>query len=386
MPSVNDIANVAEALQKGAVAVVRDRCVAVRNRNASCRRCVEACPAGAIEVGGNELRLDLSACIACGACSTACPTEALVPAGPADAALARAATAAMAENGDRAVFACARISSKRTADPRTYAEVPCLPRVDEALVLSAASRGAGEVLLVDGDCGTCRFRDCSSRVDDTVACANVLLAAQGSPARATRATGFPDDLLADDAGGLFGTTRRGFFSDAVGAAKETAMTAARATLEQELGRGAKDPGIGERLRVTEGGTLPPITVPRHEAAIDALDALGPPQVDEIDSRLFGSVSIDASKCNSCGMCATFCPTGALRRDVPAEPGRPLRRLEFSASDCVQCGLCADVCWKGALSLDTRVGTAELFDFEPRAFDLSPARDAPVSPFGGSRPN
>ena len=37
MPSVNDIANVAEALQKSPIAVLRDRCVVVRNRNAQPR-------------------------------------------------------------------------------------------------------------------------------------------------------------------------------------------------------------------------------------------------------------------------------------------------------------------------------------------------------------
>lgn len=386
MPSVNDIANVAEALQKCSIDVVRDRCVAVRNRNATCRRCVEACPAGAIEVGGNELYLDPSPCVACGACSTACPTEALVPLDPTDALLEQAVGKAMAENGNRAVFACARISSRHVADPRTYVEVPCLPRVDEAAILAAAEGGADEILLVDGDCATCKFRDCSSRTDATLASANGLLAAHGCAIGAKRVTGFPDDLLVEDAKELFGTTRRGFFSDAVGAARDTAVTAAKTTLEQELGQVAVEPEIGERLRVTEGGTLPIVSVPRHDAVINALDALGGPQVDEIDSRLFGSVAVDVAKCNACGMCAMFCPTGALRRDAPSKPGDPLRRLEFSACDCVQCGLCADVCWKAALTLDTRVSADELFDFEPRAFEIPPGQSTTNSLFGKSRRN
>ena len=81
------------------------------------------------------------------------------------------------------------------------------------------------------------------------------------------------------------------------------------------------------------------------------------------------------------MCATFCPTGALRRDAPARPGAPLRVLEFSACDCVQCGLCADVCWKGALRVSPRVRTSELFDFEPVIFDLSQAKRPNNALFG-----
>lgn len=53
---------------------------------------------------------------------------------------------------------------------------------------------------------------------------------------------------------------------------------------------------------------------------------------EIDTRLFGSVHVDAEACSSCGMCAVFCPTGALKKSdlVPEEgealPGVPRGRL------------------------------------------------------------
>ena len=42
-----------------------------------------------------------------------CPTEAIVPLEPTDEELANAAYAALRENGNRAVFACARIASIR---------------------------------------------------------------------------------------------------------------------------------------------------------------------------------------------------------------------------------------------------------------------------------
>lgn len=369
MPKVNDIVAVAESLGKKSIAVVRDRCVAVRHRRASCRRCIDVCPAGAIEVGGNELTLDAKACIACGACAAACPTEALVPINPADEALSTSIETAISANNGRAVFACARIASKHIADPETYAEVPCLPRVDEPLMLALASRGADSIILVDGNCETCKFHDCSPLTDATVERANSLLAAHGSSLEVKRVTGFPDDMRVEDTKGLFGATRRGFFSDAVGSAKEAAMTAAKVTVAQEFGYDLDEIAIGERLRVGENGTLPQIGARKHEVAINALDALGGPTADEIESRLFGSVTIDTKRCNSCGMCATFCPTGALRRDTPEKPGDMLRYFEFSASECVQCGLCADVCMKHAVKVSATVKTDELYDFEPVTFNL-----------------
>ena len=372
MPNINDIMQVAEALEKNPVAVLRDRCVAVRNRNATCRKCVQACLAGAIDIAANEIHLDAGACISCGACTSVCPTEALVSVKPVDSQLARAAAEAAAANDGRAVFACARISSKRLADPQLYAEVPCLARMEESLVVDLAAHGVADILFVDGTCATCRYRDCLPAIDATVLYANELIAAQGGTVRVSRASEFPPDMLVDSSEGLFGSTRRGFFAEAAGAAKDTALTAAKTTIAQELGIKAPEIAIGERLRVSETGSMPRLQMPRHEALINAMDSIGEPVVDEIESRRFGSVTIDTGKCNACGMCVVFCTTGALERDSADKASDSLRFIEFAASDCVQCGLCADVCWKGALTLSHKVATAQLFDFEPVTFDLSSA--------------
>lgn len=373
MPSIDDIVQVAEALEKSPVIVMPDRCVAVRNRNASCRACVKACPEGAMTVSLNEVRLEAGKCTACGICVPACPTEALVPVQPTDGQVRERAFASIGRTGGRAVVACARIASKRQADPGSYAEVPCLSRVDEALVVEIAAQGAETLLLVDGNCATCKHRECVGALRESTRLAEGLLRLHGNALAVERVTGFPEDMRAESAQGLHGTTRRGFFSDAVGAAKDTAMTAARTTLENELGYKVDKASIGERLRVTERGTLPQLRMPRHGAVLDALDAIGLPQEGAVEGRLFGSVSIDAQKCNACGMCAVFCPTGALARDPADKPSDPLRRLEFSAADCVQCGLCADVCWKDALELSGTVDVSELYDFEPRTFELRPSK-------------
>ncbi|MBQ9041196.1 MAG: 4Fe-4S binding protein [Eggerthellaceae bacterium] len=369
MPSLENIVQVAEALEKSPVIVMRDRCVAVRNRNATCRTCASSCPEGAIDVGLNEVKLEAGKCIACGICVSACPTEALVAVQPTEGGLREASLNSVKRNDGCAIVACARIAAKRQADPARYAEVPCLSFVDEALIIELASKGAERLLLVDGNCTTCKHQRCIDALEGSLRLAAGLLEAHGSSAVVDRVTGFPDALRVEDAQGLHGSTRRGFFSDAVGAAKETAMTAARTTLENELGYKIDEASIGDRLRVTEKGTLPQLRMPRHEAVLNALDAIGLPQEGAIESRLFGSVSIDVEKCNSCGMCAVFCPTGALARDDAEKASDPLRYLEFSAADCVQCGLCEDVCWKEALTLSRIVDASELYDFEPRTFKL-----------------
>ncbi|HAM16649.1 MAG TPA: 4Fe-4S ferredoxin [Eggerthellaceae bacterium] len=370
MPSLNDIVAMAQAMEKSPVVVVEDRCLCVRNRNASCRRCMGVCQVGAIAIAANEITLDASACMACGACTSVCPTEALVSVAPLDADLSRAAAQAAVANGGAAVFSCARMAAKHQADPARFAEVPCLARIDESIIVGLVAHGADQVLLVDGDCASCKYRSVQPCIEATVAYANELLAVHGSSVRAVRTSAFPDSVLVEDAGDLYGSTRRGFLSEAAGAARETAVAAARTTIEQELGYSAEKLQIGERLRVSASGEMPRLHMPRHEVTINALDDIGLPCEENVETRLFGTVDIDTDRCNACSMCAVFCPTGALARDPVEKMSEPLRYLEFSASDCVQCGMCVDVCWKGAVSLSATVPTAELFDFEPRAFAMN----------------
>lgn len=366
---MNDIATLAESLEQPEVQVRADRCSVVRNRNSSCRLCVETCAYGALSVSGNELSLDAGLCEGCGACVVSCPTEAFSSLRIGDAEIDGKMAAVLDKAGGTAVFACARVAAKKTADPDKFVEVPCLPRIGEAEMLKAVAAGAGEVLLVDGNCSTCKYRDSSPSIDRAVEHANELLSAAGVSARARRVSTFPSEFLLESPEGRFGSTRRGFFSEAASAAKDTAMTAAKASLEERLGGPPEPLPIGERLRVSEDGTLPQLSMPRHDDAVNALWEIGAADGDEITSRLFGCVTIDAAKCNACGMCVTFCPTGALKRGLGSSVKDALRAIEFSASDCVRCGLCVDVCWKGALTLEQTVSPGQLFDFEPRVFEL-----------------
>ncbi|MBC2888657.1 4Fe-4S binding protein [Gordonibacter massiliensis (ex Traore et al. 2017)] len=378
MPNLIDIVEVAEALESKAVFLAPDRCTVVRNRHSSCRKCSDACPTDAVGAVDNVLSLDSELCVACGACTVVCPTEALIPLQPLDEDLAEAVANAVVAAGGRAVFACARIASKHLGDPSKFAEVPCLARMEESVLLELAARDVRDIQLVDGTCSTCKFRANVPGIDATVASANQLLAAQGSDIRVERASAFPDDVLLEDKRSLLGASRRGFFSQAKG----TALTAAEKTVEVAFIKkgGAAAQTLRERLRMSDAGTLPQFNPVRRMHVLDAMDSLGPSVVPEIDTRLFGSVQIDAEACSSCGMCAVFCPTGALKKsDLVPEEGEG-SFLEFSASDCVQCNLCADACLKSCLEVSSVVSTDELFDFEPRLIHLPnpPARPGILS--------
>ena len=104
--------------------------------------------------------------------------------------------------------------------------------------------------------------------------------------------------------------------------------------------------------VQADGTLPHFVPLRRYALLDALaDLGGKPATVELDTRLWGHITIDMGKCRSCKMCAVFCPTGALQKYV-GEGGHG--GVEHYPAECVHCGLCQDICPAGAIVSSTRV--------------------------------
>jgi Na+-translocating ferredoxin:NAD+ oxidoreductase subunit B len=61
-----------------------------------------------------------------------------------------------------------------------------------------------------------------------------------------------------------------------------------------------------------------------------------------------NISVDPEKCKSCGTCAKFCPTGAIRV-LEGE----IASIDMDA--CVGCGACANVCPEEAITLERRLG-------------------------------
>ena len=189
----------------------------------------------------------------------------------------------------------------------------------------------------------------------------------------SRASEFPEGLALKNAKSLLGEARRGFFTSATSWTASAAGKTAEMVIRKNLGMKAKDATLREQLGAGASGTLPQFQERRRSQVLDAMDRLGEPAVEQIETRLFGRVEIDASVCNSCGMCViNFCSQGRVSNKSPIKPspnadGTPDGGsfLEFSCAECVQCGLCLDACMKKCISVSPQVRTAELFDFEPR---------------------
>ena len=332
---MDNILGLFEKLESQSLAVQPSRCVVVRNRNASCRRCAEACPTSAILVEGNDLAVAPERCVGCGTCATVCPTAALESKKPDDKELLRAAVAAMQANDGAAVImdAAMQAAAEGKYDPAKVVVVKSLGRVDESFIAVLVAGGATSVAL--------------------------LLETWGSDVSVKLTTKLPRSVrLAEPA--EFDTGRRGFFSSMRDEARTAAAITAEHVVREKLG--ADEPEEPKFAKVTEDGTLPHFLPERRGRLLLALSNLGEPEDIMIDTRLFGHVIIDPEKCTSCQMCATFCPTEAIRKfgdaAAAAETGKPFG-IDHYTGRCVQCHCCEDICPTGALTLSTDVFAADV---------------------------
>lgn len=384
MPSFGDMLEVVDLLQLKAISVREDRCVAVRNRNSKCQRCVEACIVDAVTVSHNEVKIDSGACVNCGCCIAVCPTGALSAVEPSQAALEEAACRAGDPSSGTAIVACARKAARKEGDPEKYAEVPCLGHLTEEELLNVAASGYDDVVLVDGDCASCKFGAASAYISDMVANACKLLDGCGAEAIVTRTSEFPPEAIDRESANIRGKSRRGLMRQTGSYVKTVAGNVAQKTIDEKLGRGKEPVTLRDRLGAGKSGKMPTFSPSANYRILEDMEKLAPSHAPEavIDTRHFGIVSIEADRCSGCGMCVMFCPTGALKFDDFDEPDDPDRRyLEFQAADCAQCMLCKDVCLRYCLEVDSKVPVRELFDFEPRLVEIArPQHSSGLSSF------
>ena len=342
MAGKRNILGVLDKVSSNAITVRPARCAVVRNRNVECGRCADACTSNCIHFEDGIIAVDASKCVGCGTCATVCPTCALETHNPSDLQLLADCKKRIVDG--EVTIACDAVANAYGSgiDQAALGRVVCLGRVEESLTSGLAAAGAKTIHLLCGDCSKCKQEHGKQTAQLVAQTSNALFEAWGADAKVVLTDDVPAYLAREDASALE-KRREDFFADGVGAPLIFASDADEAAAEEEE---EQEQGVSV-LRVMRDGTLPHFVPDRRERLLDNLASLGNPGNATVDTRLWGYVVINGMKCSSCRMCATFCPTAAIRKfdDEDGTFG-----VDHSPIDCVKCGSCRDICPEGAITL------------------------------------
>lgn len=267
----------------------------------------------------------------------------------------------------------------------------CLAALDEAALISAACSNV-EVLYESGDCACCPNAQgeliaalgeqathflgaflAAATPERPLPAARVLPAAWSlvTPNDAERATTNTSPEL----------SRRGLFDHFIERTTNSIAEAAVGTFYVSTTTQDQKRTLTQSL-FADKGILKHIEAVRNERVLNELYRFDPEWADRVlpekddavlPTRLFGEVTVDEIACDLCGICMTFCPTGALSgvANEPVNSFVMLNRdiaskgeLSFRANDCMACNLCLDVCPHDALELQRGICARDLFALEP----------------------
>jgi Fe-S-cluster-containing hydrogenase component 2 len=320
------------------------RCLNRRHAGAGCTRCVDGCPVHAIILDGVTPQLDTEACVRCALCVPTCPTDCFVPAIDYERKLCE--TVAALPPAPIALVCAAHPAPAQSA-AKVEAVVQhrrCLAALAAADLLEMSAGGARPLWLDDSPCTACPIGAAQAALARTVAAARTLLHASGhSPAILLHS----ERPSAPDAkarraplydGAQPAMTRRALF---MRLRPQSNHTDDEPPLDDLVQRGAPlSARLPQQTPASRRRLLTPLT--SWQSATDGeLPAARTP---------FGAVELDAARCSACGLCARFCPTGALQFASSDEQFT----LSFHAAACIDCGICTVACPEGAMRMDATV--------------------------------
>ena len=298
-----------------------DICAHGSSKLSGCRRCLDACPTGAITSLIDKIQVDPYYCQGAGGCATACPTGAITyrypPAADTLNRLRVLLRSYLQEGGQQPVLLfhdgelgqqLLQASQEHLPAHVLAVAVEEIGSVGMDVWLSALAFGASRVVLLDTVQVAQRVR---RELSDQLASAQALL----------EGCGYPPAVL----------------------------SLTQAATAQEL--------LDE---LAQGSVMPPLRPATFSGsnekrnmlffAIDWLlsQAGAVPETIKLPPQApFGHIIVDRSACTLCMACVSVCPASAVAA------GGDTPRLDFIEANCVQCGLCEQACPEDAIRLEAR---------------------------------
>ena len=319
-------------------------CAHSRNEKTGCNACVEICSAEAIrsDKARQQIVVNPSLCVGCGACTTACPTGALTyayPRAPEQGTKIRTLLQTYQAAGGRDAALLLHSQDKGQAlidELGRGAQLQVMKGVPARVIpmglwhtaslglevwLSAVAYGARQVLVLLTDEEAPQYK---------TALAEQMVVAQ--------------DIL-------HGLGYTGVHFALMEASHPQTLDG---ELQRLTGRGVpvpQGPGVAARHAVqNEKRSTLELALDHLMAHAPALQTSDKPEAIPLPAAgsPLGSIAVHPDRCTLCMSCVGACPASALQ-DNPQQP-----ELKFIEKNCVQCGLCVKTCPEQAITLQPRL--------------------------------
>lgn len=304
------------------------QCISVRGNRGGCRRCVDHCPASALELTESGPRM-VADCVSCGQCAKACPTGAIS---------LRAFEAPALPHADAIRIDCWRV---RLDDAEhATARVPCLGGLSVADLLDVVRRGwPRPVTLVDrGQCASCHAHgQAEFPARDTLDSTCSILQRMGwavDQLPQVEADPLPAGCMFEwiphrhDVQPL---RRRAFFGE----------------IASRIASGADESGDrSDRIpRRSIDHARASGLVPKRRRLLGVVDGLSRITGRSVPADLFPGASVSEA-CANHNVCAAACPTHALSPYTESS----VCGIRFTPANCIECGACERTCPENAIKI------------------------------------
>lgn len=339
-----------DRLNKVLVDLKQDRCLHTRSTWSSCSLCAESCPEGAIRAAGEGKppSVELTLCIQCGQCLSACPLEAFESSDFSE----RQLLSRIKSEGDIRLHCflhqneCASLS----VSLNTYQLSTCLAALTPGALFELSFQRVCE--LSTDSCQSCSL---FSRVDSTLEC-NVIFASHllSDWGRRTNLRETVPLFLAEPQND---TAPEGALGLPSKVAKEICETTPEVAHEETDAFAAIRGSVrslfhGTRRKENHSKAMLPLKakerrIPSWQLRLKEYWSNRPDTAT--DCCPWPVLVVDEERCKACGICMQLCPTGSLLHTFDGET----YSIGSQPATCVNCGLCIASCANGALSREYR---------------------------------